>query len=81
MQFFGKDLNPFLRLWIGERIVPTSSPKSRISGFLACLNPPEESLESQIYPFLDILEGLSIYVFKFRFVGFPDWEKLICLIF
>jgi len=81
MQFFGKNLNPFLRLWIGERIIPPFSPKSRISGFLACLNPPEECLESQIYPFLNILEGLSIYVFKFRFIRFPNWEKRICLIF
>jgi hypothetical protein len=56
MQFFGKNLNPFLRLWIGERVVPTFSPKSRISGFLACLNPPEESLESQIYAIMVYLD-------------------------
>ena len=50
------------QLWIGERIVPSIPLEPGIPRGLSCFDPSEERFKGQIYPFLDVLEGLREYL-------------------
>ena len=50
------------QLWIGERIVPSFPLEPGIPWGLSCFDPSEERFKGQIYPFLDVLEGLREYL-------------------
>jgi hypothetical protein len=50
------------QLWIGERIVPSFPLEPGIPRDLSCFDPSEERFKGQIYPFLDVLEGLREYL-------------------
>jgi hypothetical protein len=75
MELIIPDFNP--KLFVGDTIIATFALESRVSWFFSGFDPPEERLQSQINPNLDILKNLRIDLLKLRSFGFPGYKYAV----
>jgi hypothetical protein len=68
------------RLLEGEAIVPAITLKAWKAGLVTGLDPTKESLESQVYPLLNVLQYLGMNVSEFWPFGFPAGQHLVGII-